>query len=252
MIFLDAREADDKIAVPTSKANHEIGRFLVPRSDLAMSLIETRREQMFPKLTSAEIDRLRGLGVARRFARSSQLMSAGRPSPGMIVLISGAATVARRDKPGHTSPIVDMGAGDFIAEVGDLSLSPSLVDVQAASDVEALIIPPDRLRALMIAEAELGERIMRALILRRVALIEMGAGGPVLIGDETSPDIVRLQGFLARNGYPQQLLDPASDPEAKTLVERHAPGSHDLPLVICPDGTVLENPSEAALARCIG
>jgi thioredoxin reductase (NADPH) len=157
-----------------------------------MWLTETRREQMFPKLTSTEIDRLRRFGEARRFAMSSQLMSVGRPSPGMIVLISGAATVARRDKPGHTAPIVDMAAGDFIAEVGDLSGRPSLVDVHAASDVEALIIPPERLRALMIAEAELGERIMRALILRRVALIEMGAGGPVLIGDETSPDIIRL------------------------------------------------------------
>src|ERR1700721_2256717 len=100
---------------------------------MAMSLLETRREQMFPKLTSAEIDRLRGFGAVRRFTGRSQLMSAGRPSPGMIVLISGAATVARRDKPGHTSPIVDMGAGDFIAEVGDLSARPSLVDGHPAS-----------------------------------------------------------------------------------------------------------------------
>jgi thioredoxin reductase (NADPH) len=45
--------------------------------------------------------------------------------------------------------------------------------------VEALTIPPDQLRALLIAEAELGERIMRALILRRVGLLEKGAGGPV-------------------------------------------------------------------------
>jgi len=194
-----------------------------------MSLIETRREQMFPKLTSAEIDRLRGFGAVRRFTGRSQLMSAGRPSPGMIVLISGAATVARRDKPGHTSPIVDMGAGDFIAEVGDLSGRPSLVDVHAASDVEALIIPTERLRALMIAEAELGERIMRALILRRVALVEIGAGGPVLIGDETSPDIIRLQGFLTRNSYPNQVLDPAEDPDAKSLVERYAPRPGELP-----------------------
>ena len=179
-------------------------------------------------------------------------MSAGRPSPGMIVLISGAATVARRDKPGHTSPIVDMGAGDFIAEVGDLSGRPSLVDVHAASDVEALIIPPERLRALMIAEAELGERIMRALILRRVALVEMGAGGPVLIGDETSPDIIRLQGFLTRNSYPNQVLDPAEDPDAKSLVERYAPRPGELPLVVCPDGSVLKNPSETELARALG
>ena len=47
-------------------------------------------------------------------------------------------------------------------------------------------MPPERLRALLIAEAELGERIMRALILRRVGLIESG-GGPVIIGAATTP-----------------------------------------------------------------
>ena len=41
-----------------------------------MSLIETRREQMFPKLTSAEIDRLRGFGaVAAVFAFWTALRS---------------------------------------------------------------------------------------------------------------------------------------------------------------------------------
>ena len=48
--------------------------------------------------------------------------------------------------------------------------------------VEAIVIPPQRLRDLMVQEAELGERIMRALILRRVGLLESGAGGPVIIG----------------------------------------------------------------------
>ena len=38
---------------------------------------------------------------------------------------------------------------------------------------------------LLVAEAELGERILRALILRRVALIEIGFGGPV--SSERSP-----------------------------------------------------------------
>jgi thioredoxin reductase (NADPH) len=74
--------------------------------------------------------------------------------------------------------------------------------------VEALLIPSENLRALMIQEPELGERIMRAPILRRVALVETGAGGPVLIGAESSPDVIRLQGFPARNAYPHQLLDP--------------------------------------------
>src|SRR5258708_451360 len=139
-----------------------------------MSFMETRHEQMFPKLSASEIDRLARFGEIRQFSAGSLLVKAGKPSPGMIVLISGTATVTRCDRPGHTAPIVDMGAGEFIAEVGDLSGRPALVDAQAKTELEALVIPPEGLRRLMIAEAELGERIMRALILRRVALIEMG------------------------------------------------------------------------------
>ena len=70
--------------------------------------------------------------------------------------------------------------------------------------MEALIIAPERLRALLVAEAELGERIMRALILRRVGLIETGAGGPVIVGRADNGDVLRLQGFLSRNGHPHQ------------------------------------------------
>ena len=88
----------------------------------------------------------------------------------------------------------------------------------AIDDVEALLIPSENLRSLMIEEPEVGERIMRALILRRVAVIEFGAGGPVLIGPETSPDVIRLQGFLTRNAYPHQLLDPTQDRHAAEMI----------------------------------
>src|SRR5712672_2787092 len=104
----------------------------------------------------------------------------------------------------------------------------------------------------MIEEPELGERIMHALILRRVALIEAGTGGPVLIGPESSPDVVRLQGFLAGNAYPHHLLDPAKDDDAARLVQQYAPAPADLPLAVCPKGTVLKNPNEAELARALG
>jgi thioredoxin reductase (NADPH) len=118
--------------------------------------------------------------------------------------------------------------------------------------VEALIIPPDQLRALLISEAELGERIMRALILRRVGLIETGAGGPVIIGHGDNGDMLRLGGFLRRNGHPYQLLNPDIDAEAKALVDRFHVDPGQLPIVLCPDGQLLRNPSETELARCIG
>src|ERR1700724_4337926 len=126
-----------------------------------------------------------------------------------FMLINGSVRVTRRDPLGHRAPIVEQGPGEYVAEVGQLSGQPAFVDVHAIDEVEALLIPPENLRALMIAEPEIGERIMRALILRRIALLEAGAGGPILIGAESSPDVVRLQGFLARNAYPHQLLDPA-------------------------------------------
>jgi thioredoxin reductase (NADPH) len=83
-------------------------------------------------------------------------------------------------------------------------------------------------------------------------LLDAGAGGPVLIGPALSGDMVRLQGFLARNAYPYQVLDPAEDRDAATLIERYGVQPNDLPLAVCPKGTVLKNPSEPELARSLG
>ena len=149
-------------------------------------------------------------------------------------------------------PIIDQGPGQFLAEIGQLSGRVALVDGHAEGDVETLLIPPDQLRALLVAEAELGERIMRALILRRVNLIQGGVGGPVLIGPASLGDTARLQNFLARNGQPHHVLDPATDKDAADLVARYSPSRADLPLVVCPDGTVLRNPSETSLALAVG
>ena len=186
-----------------------------------MPTINSRREQMFPKLTPQEIDRIRRFGAVQRYAKGALLLKTGEVSPGMFVLISGTVAVCWRDGLAHKQPIVEQGPGEFLAEVSQLSGRPSLVDASAKTDVAALLIPTAGLRALLIAEAEIGERIMRALILRRVILIEAGAGGPVLIGPATSPDVIRLQGFLARNHYPHQLVDPEEDEDAKALVERY-------------------------------
>src|SRR5258707_4796121 len=217
-----------------------------------MSMIDSRREQMFPTLAPQEIDRIRRFGRIRRYGAGEALFTTGEIAPGMYVLIKGSVRVVRRDPLGHRSPVVEQGPGQFVAEVGQLSGQPAFVDVHAIDDVEALLIPSEQLGALMIEGPELGERIMQALILRRVALIEAGTGGPVLIGPESSPDVVRLQGFLARNAYPHQLLDPAKDPDAAKLVLQYAPNPADLPLAVCPKGTILKNPSEAELARALG
>ena len=219
---------------------------------VSSSVAETRRPQMFPVLTAAELRRLERFGQRRRYRDGEFLAKTGAPSPGMCIVLSGKIVVLRHDGLGHVAPIVEMRQGEFAAELAELSGHPALVDVRAEGDVEALIVPTDGLRAVMVAEAELGERIMRALILRRVYLIESHAAGPTLVGAPTLPDMIRLQGFLTRNGHPYSVIDPESDPASMQMIARLSPADAVYPLVVCPDGTVLRNPSEQELALYIG
>jgi thioredoxin reductase (NADPH) len=215
-------------------------------------IIETRHDQMFPVLEPAEIDRVRRFGETRFYRAGERLATTGEVGPGMFVILAGNVVVTQRDELADHPPIVTYGPGSFFGELAQLSGRPALVDGQAQSRVEALVIPPQRLRDVLVEEAELGERIMRALILRRVGLLETGAGGPVIIGHAGHGDVLRLEGFLARNGHPHQRLDPETDPGANALLERFHIDPLQLPIVLCPGGQLLRNPSETELARCIG
>ena len=167
-----------------------------------------RHEQTFPVLTPREIERVRRFGELRAYRDGETLFETGKPGPGMFVVLSGTVTITQRDGFGHVAPVIDQGPGQFLAEIGQLSGRVALVDGHADGNVETLLIPPEGLRALLVAEADLGERIMRALILRRVSLIQAGVGGPVLIGPASFGTMARLQNFLTRNGQPHHVLDP--------------------------------------------
>jgi thioredoxin reductase (NADPH) len=216
------------------------------------SIVEQRGEQMLPVLDALEIERVRRFGECRSFAKGAALLTIGQVGPGLMVILSGRVDVTHVDKTGQRISIVGHGPGEFVGELAQLAGRPALADVTAEEPVQALVIAPDRLRALLIAEAELGERIMRALIIRRVGLLETGSGGPIVVGHADNGNVLRLQIFLRRNGQPQQLLDPDIDSEAKALIERFHVDPGQLPIVLCPSGQLLRNPTEDELARCIG
>src|SRR5436305_6213206 len=218
----------------------------------AAAALFPRHAQTFPALTAPEIARMRAFGEVRHYRDGEKLFQTGKPGPGMFVILSGQVAITQRDGLGHVTPVIDQGPGQFLAEIGQVSGRVALVDAVAEGDVQALLIPPDRLRGLLVAEAELGERIMRALILRRVSLIQGGVGGPVLIGPSNSTGVVRLQGFLTRNGFPHHLLDPEQDHDASELIARYSPSPSDWPLVVSVDGRVFRNPAESDLARALG
>lgn len=214
------------------------------------STYDTRSAQMFFRFSEEEIERLERFGTRSRFAKGDLLARTGDAGHGLSLILEGEVEVRRREKAGDR-PVVVHSRGHFLGELAQLSGRPFLVDAIALSAVEAVAILPEQLRALLIAEADLGERLMRALILRRVGLIESGAG-PVIIGAESDANVLRLVNFLRRNGHPYQSLDPATDSCALSLVQSFEVGGRELPIVMCPGGEMLRNPSEAQLARCIG
>ena len=208
--------------------------------------------QLFLVLDPAEIERVRRFAELRHYAPGEALFRIGEAGHGLFVVLSGKVDLVRQDELGNSKSFLSFGPGGVIGEMAQLSGRPVMVDGYAHGPVEVLDIPPDRLRALLIAEAELGERIMDALILRRVGMIEKGTGGPVIVGSAESGDVLRLKGFLTRNGHPYEWLNAKTDAKAKVLMERYAIDLAELPIVLCPGGELLRNPSEGELARSIG
>ena len=215
-------------------------------------LTATRHHQMFPVLEASEIGRIARLGERRTYAAASHIFTTGEVPVGAFVLLSGRVDITQRNRHAEPELIVTHGPGSFMGELAQLSGRPSLVDGIAKEPVETLVIPPSRLPDLLVEEAELGERIMRALILRRMRLLRSGAGGPIIVGGADNADVLRLENFLDRNSHPHQRLDPNSDLCARALIERFHITSRELPIVLCPKGAILRNPTEVELARCIG
>lgn len=220
-----------------------------------MSTTATREHQIFPTL---EGDQIR---VARRFASGpatpfspwETIYEVGARNAPAWLVIEGTMDVVRRDGLNREAPITTHTAGQFSGEVNQLAGRPAIAAGRAgANGCTAVPFDAAHLRALMVGSADVGEIVMRALILRRLNLIEQGGAGTVLIGLPGSPDVVRLQDFLTRSGLPNLLLDIRNDEEGRVLVERTGVLPEELPLVVCPAGPVLKRPSNEALAGCLG
>jgi thioredoxin reductase (NADPH) len=220
-----------------------------------MSQIQTRGHQLFPMLDAGQIETAKRFasGPAKDFAPGEVMFDVGQRHVPMWLVLKGSMDVVRRDGLRHEAPIVSHAAGQFSGEISQIAGRESLAAACAgAKGCTAIPFDAGHVRALMIGSAELGEIVMRAFILRRVGLIEAGGVGSVLVGNPASAELVSLEGFLGRNGYPYTVLDAASDAEGRAVIERLGVLPTDLPLMICPNGSVLKRPSIAEAGICLG
>src|ERR1700688_3664982 len=97
-------------------------------ADAPPSVIESRREQVFPTLEPAEVERLRRFGEPRAYAAGEALITLGEVAFGLALIISGEVEVTQRDGMGNTRLVVTHGPGSFMGELAQLAGQPSLAD----------------------------------------------------------------------------------------------------------------------------
>jgi len=214
--------------------------------------LEKRGYQIFPTLSPGDIKHMLRFGQARTYQDGEPVIEAGKTCYGLMLVLKGAITMYRTNGLDDPLLFITHTVGQFAGEVAQLSGRSPLANGYAAGTTEVLVVPPESLRALLVAHADLGERIVRALILRRVGLIEQNSGGPTIIGARSQGRVHALQSFLSANGHPYSVIDPADDPRAADLIALHQASGDDLPLVVCPDGAIKKNPTVVDMGRCLG
>jgi thioredoxin reductase (NADPH) len=216
-------------------------------SDIA----EDRRDQLFPTLSDAQLQRIARYGARRHVPAGEVLFEQGTLALGIQVVLGGSLEIVRPGILGDELITVHR-AGQFVGETSVLAGRRSLVRGRMREAGDAIFIDQQGLRRLIQEDAEISEILMRAFILRRVALIARGLGDVTLIGSAHSASTLRLQEFLTRNGHPYTYVDVESDPDVQALLDRFQVREDEIPIFICRGQLVLKDPSNVAVAECLG
>ena len=210
-----------------------------------------RQQQMFPCLTSTQIDRISSVGQRRHVRAGEALFEVGEQDTALFVVLEGAVEIVR-PVAGHEERIRIHGPGEFTGEINMLSGRRNLVRGRILSDGAIVVVDREHLQALVQRDFELSEILMRAFILRRVALIAQKGSDLVLIGSRHSANTLRIREFLTRNGQPFTYQEVESEPDIQTLLDRFHVRVDEMPVIVCDTGRVFKNPTIEALAAGLG
>jgi thioredoxin reductase (NADPH) len=210
------------------------------------SIGAARGQDLFPVFAETELQRLRRFGVVQRYLAGATVAAFGTPTNALWFILSGTIAVTLRGASGDAQQTVTYGPGAFVGELADLSRHSS-VTARALDPLSALVVSTDGSRALLTTQPDLGERILRALIVRHLETVQVGC--TIIIGSRLSRDVQRLESFLSQRSRPQQTLDPGRDDTARSLIGRFKLDDSTLPIVLCPEGQLLCSATETDLAR---
>jgi len=215
---------------------------------VASDLLLKRRDQVFPKLTAAQIARLEAHGERVDTRAGEVLVEPGDRHRKLLVVLAGSLEIVLPGLLGDELLTVLL-PGDFAGEVSTLRGVAGLTRIRVGNSGTVLAIDDDSLRTVVQTDAELSEIFMRAFILRRMGLISSGQSEVMLLGSHHSAGTLKLQRFLTRNSYPYVSVDVDNDPGVQALLDRFHVAVTEIPVVIGRGGRVLKNPSIHEIAE---
>jgi thioredoxin reductase (NADPH) len=228
---------------------------MTERTLVERRLISARPDYIFPTLTPAQIERIRAHGSVRTIREGDVLVEEGAQVVPFFVVTAGQLGIVRVSSrlSGEAEEVVVVHRpGQFTGEVNMLSGRRALFRIRVLESGEVIEVDRASLQALVQTDAELGEIVLRAFILRRVELVAQGVGDVVLVGSNHSPATLRIKEFLTRNSHPYAYIDLDVEPDVQALLDRFHVAITDVPVVICRGSTVLRNPTNQVIADCLG
>jgi thioredoxin reductase (NADPH) len=204
----------------------------------------------YPRLSPGQIRALESQGERRRTLPGDLLYREGDVQHDFFVILEGTVAMVEGYGSGSERTIGVHGKGRFLGELNLLTGQAAFLTAVVVEPGEVLAVPPERLRAVVTQDPNLGDLILRAFVLRRSTLIGLGAGFRI-IGSRYSPDTRRIREFASRNRLPHHWIDLEKDQAAEALLRQLGISPEETPVVI--RGTeVLRNPSNAELATAFG
>jgi thioredoxin reductase (NADPH) len=217
-----------------------------------LPLTRSRIEKIFPKLTPSQIRRIAVHGHKRTIQHGEVLVEQGNISIPFFVVISGEIEIVAHTPDSTETLVTVYDAGQFTGEVNTLSGRPTLCRWRVTKSGEVIELDRQHMLALVQTDAELGDIMMRAFVLRRLELLAAGIGDVVLIGSMYLSDTFRIKEFLVRNGYPYSYIDLERDHDIENMLDSFQIACSELPVLIYRGKIVLRNPSNKKIADCLG
>jgi thioredoxin reductase (NADPH) len=205
----------------------------------------------FPRLTEAQIGMLAARGSRRAVHAGDVLFAEGDRGFCFYVVLRGAVEILERSR-GHEHTVVVHEPQEFTGDVDMLTGRAALVTARVVADGELLELGAKTLREAVDEDAELGEVVIKAFLMRRTLLLSEGFAGVKIIGSRFSADAHGLRDFATRNAVPFTWIDLEMDPDAEALLRHFGIPPSETPVVIGREGKLHRRPSIADLARCAG